>query len=70
MTGSLKIKKDKYAAKRTGKTQPKMFGKSYADNDYVLKWDNGCPFLPDYVTHRFAALLKKYDLPHIRFHEL
>lgn len=47
-----------------------MFGKSYADNDYVLKWDDGRPFSPDYVTHRFAALLKKNDLPHIRFHEL
>lgn len=56
--------------KEQEKHNRKVFGKSYADNDYVLKWDDGRPFSPDYVTHRFAALLKKNDLPHIRFHEL
>ena len=25
---------------------------------------------PDYVSHRFRELLKKHNLPHIRFHEL
>lgn len=39
-------------------------------NDYILKWDDGRPFAPDYVTHRFCELLEKYGLPHIRFHEL
>ena len=47
-----------------------LFGKSYQKNDYVFKWDDGHPYSPDYVSQAFAKLLKKYDLPHIRFHEL
>jgi len=48
----------------------KLFGGEYVDNDYILKWDDGRPFSPDYVTHRFSDFLKENDLPHIRFHEL
>ena len=47
-----------------------LFGKSYQKNDYVFKWGDGHPYSPDYVSQAFAKLLKKYDLPHIRFHEL
>ena len=32
--------------------------------------EDGHPYSPDYVSQAFAKLLKKYDLPHIRFHEL
>lgn len=48
----------------------RLFGSEYHENDYILKWDDGLPFSPDYVSHHFSTLLKKYDLPHIRFHEL
>lgn len=48
----------------------KLFRGEYEENDYILKWDNGHPFSPDYVSHHFAKLLKKHDLPPIRFHEL
>lgn len=48
----------------------KLFGKAYCDNDYIFKWDNGAPFTPDFVTKKFPKLLKKYGLPHIRFHDL
>jgi integrase len=48
----------------------KLFGKEYHANDYIFKWDDGRPFAPDYVTSKFGDLLKKYDLPHIRFHDL
>ena len=27
-------------------------------------------YSPDYISHRFNDLLKKHNLPHIRFHEL
>ncbi|MDF3005855.1 MAG: integrase [Oscillospiraceae bacterium] len=64
------IKKMLLQLKEQEKHNRKIFGKSYVENDYVLKWDDGRPFSPDYVTHRFSALLKKNDLPHIRFHEL
>ena len=46
------------------------FGKDYIDNDYVFTWEDGHPYSPDYVSHAFHKLLKKYDLPHIRFHDL
>lgn len=48
----------------------RLFGKAYVRNDYILKWDDGRPFSPDYVSQRFSDLLKKNNLPHIRFHEL
>ena len=46
------------------------FGKDYIDNDYVFTWEDGHPYSPDYVSHTFHKLLKKHDLPHIRFHDL
>ena len=46
------------------------FGKDYIYNDYVFTWEDGHPYSPDYVSHTFHKLLKKYDLPHIRFHDL
>ena len=46
------------------------FGNQYQENSYVFKWPDGHTYSPDYISHRFNDLLKKYDLPHIRFHEL
>lgn len=46
------------------------FGRVYQENSYVFKWPDGHPYSPDYISHRFNRLLKKHDLPHIRFHEL
>lgn len=56
--------------KQQEKTNRKLFGAEYHENNYVLKWDDGHPFSPDYVSHHFAALLKLHDFPAIRFHEL
>lgn len=47
-----------------------MFGKEYINNDYIFKWDNGNPFDPSYISHKWGKILNKYSLPHIRFHEL
>ena len=46
------------------------FGQEYRESPYVFKWPNGKPYSPDYISHRFNDLLKKHELPHIRFHEL
>lgn len=46
------------------------FGREYQENSYVFKWADGHPYSPDYLSHRFNDLLKKHNLPHIRFHEL
>lgn len=58
------------AAKQAEQRNRRLFGRDYLNNDYVFKWPDGHPFPPDYVTRKFAALLKKNDLPLIRFHEL
>lgn len=47
-----------------------FFGNAYVDNDYIFKWEDGRMFAPSYISHKFADLLIKYNLPHIRFHDL
>ncbi len=56
--------------KQKQETNRKLFGKEYHKNDYVFKWEDGRPYSPDYISHAFSNLLKKYSFPHIRFHEL
>lgn len=46
------------------------FGREYQENTYVFKWPDGHLYSPDYISERFSNLLKKHNLPHIRFHEL
>ena len=46
------------------------FGNQYQENQYIFKWPDGHTYSPDYISHRFNDLLKKHNLPHIRFHEL
>lgn len=48
----------------------RLLGKGYQSNDYVFKWPDGHPFLPDYVSVRFSELLRKNSLPRIRLHDL
>jgi len=48
----------------------RLFGREYVKTDYVFCWPDGRPITSDYISHRFGKLLKKYGLPHIRFHEL
>jgi len=40
------------------------------NNDYICAHKNGDPILPNYVSKHFAALLKRHNMPHIRFHDL
>ena len=56
--------------KKEQEANRKLFGAEYIQNDYVFCWSNGKPIGPDYVSHKFPKILKKYGLPHIRFHEL
>ena len=58
------------AAEADEQRNRKIFGDKYHENNYVFKWPDGRPYSPDYVSHRFRELLKKHNLPHIRFHEL
>lgn len=56
--------------KKEESTNRSEFGAKYTSNDYIFKWPDGRPFDPDYVSHHFGKMLKKHNLPHIRFHEL
>ena len=47
-----------------------LFGNTYTENEHILKWSDGRPFSPDFVTQGFNKLLKQNNLPHIRFHDL
>ena len=57
-------------AKKEERENRRLMGKGYQENAYVFKWPDGRPIAPDYVTHHFPTLLRKHNLPHIRFHEL
>ena len=57
-------------AKRAEEYNRRAFGTEYQSNRYVFKWPDGHLYSPDYISHRFNDLLKKHNLPHIRFHEL
>lgn len=59
-----------YDLKSKEEANRKLFGKEYICNDYVFKWNNGKTYNPDYITSKFSKLLKKHNLPHIRFHDL
>ena len=58
------------AAEADEQRNRRIFGDKYHENNYVFKWPDGRPYSPDYVSHRFRELLKKHNLPQIRFHEL
>lgn len=58
------------AAKQDEERNRRALGCNYIENNYVFKWQDGRPYSPDYISHRFNRLLKKHNLPHIRFHEL
>lgn len=47
-----------------------QFGDCYHKSEYVCTYDDGRKIPPDYVTHKFAKILAKSDLPKIRFHDL
>ena len=57
-------------AKAEEQINRRLCGREYKENDFIFKWPNGKPFSPDYASSHFAIVLKKNDLPHIRFHEL
>lgn len=44
-----------------------ILGEAYQDQGFVFTWEDGRPIRPDYVYHRFKALLKDKGLPSARF---
>ena len=56
--------------KKRQKNNCDLFGNMYSKNDFVCTWDDGRPFLPEYLSHAFKRILKKNNLPNIRFHDI
>lgn len=52
------------------KENKKLLGNAYHDTDYIFRWPDGRDISTDYVTHRFAAILKNNGMKKIRFHDL
>jgi integrase len=42
----------------------------YENNEYVVAWEDGRPYSPDYLYHKFKKVLKSSGLPDIRIHDL
>lgn len=60
-----------FRAEQTAKEENRrLFGREYHPSEYIFTWPDGRLISPDHVTRHFSRLLKKYGLPHIRFHEL
>ena len=47
-----------------------QLGNCYHNSDYICRHDDGHEILPSYVTHTFAKILDRSELPKIRFHDL
>jgi integrase len=45
-------------------------GPLYKDNDLVFAHKDGSPIDIDYYSQAFSKLVKRLDLPHVRFHDL
>ena len=58
------------ALKRRQAENRLLLGNAYHVSDKVCVKADGTEFQPGYVSKRYAELLKKYSLPHIRLHDL
>jgi integrase len=47
-----------------------LSGAGYYDNDLVVAKPNGAPFRRESVSSDFGQLIRRMELPHIRFHDL
>lgn len=47
-----------------------MLGAAYQDLDLVIAYPDGLPWTPNSFTAAFASLLRSYDLPRVRLHDL
>ncbi|MED0705278.1 tyrosine-type recombinase/integrase [Aneurinibacillus aneurinilyticus] len=47
-----------------------FYGSNYNDLGYVCCLDDGSPLKVEYLSRKFKEILKKNNMPHIRFHDL
>ena len=64
------LKEYLHQLKRSQDENSELLGAGYICNDYICKCSDGSPFSPNYISCRFAKLIKRAELPHLRFHDL
>jgi len=64
------VKDELLALKKRQEQNAKLFGNKYHENDYVLKWDDGHKFSPDYLSKHFSKLAKRFGREDITLHKL
>lgn len=64
------VKKVLYLEKEKQQKYQQLFGDGYIKTDYVFTWEDGKPFLPDYITKTFEKTLINNGFPKMRFHDL
>lgn len=60
----------RYDLQARQKELAKSSGTVYYDNRLVVAKPNGVPFRRETVSSDFGHLLKRFNMPHIRFHDL
>ena len=58
------------ATQERQKEMAALCGREYYNNDLVVAKPDGAPFRRDRVSSDFGQMLRRQELPHIRFHDL
>jgi integrase len=51
-------------------SQKAILGEAYKDEGYVVAWENGEPFRPNYLSDLFKKIIDNNKFPAIRLHDL
>jgi len=50
--------------------QKNLLGEAYNDKGYIMAWENGEPFRPNYLSDLFKKIIDDNKLPPLRLHDL
>ncbi|QNU67668.1 tyrosine-type recombinase/integrase [Ruminiclostridium herbifermentans] len=50
--------------------QKKLLGEAYKDEGYIVAWENGEPYRPNYISDLFKKIIDDNKLPPLRLHDL
>lgn len=56
--------------KQKQEEQKALLGENYKDNGYVMAWENGEPYRPNYLSDLFKKIIDTNDLPPLGLHGL
>lgn len=64
------LKQLKEKEKKNNKKVVSFEGKKEKKDGYIFHWEDGRPIDPHYIAQHFPEVLKRHDIPQIRFHDL